>query len=75
MDAPRCLVCNTRHWSRQPCPAMSKDERLQHARDVLRQAESVTKITSPLQKILHQFPAPMAKPAKRPACNERGALP
>jgi hypothetical protein len=21
MDAPRCIACGTRHWSRQPCPA------------------------------------------------------
>jgi hypothetical protein len=21
MEAPRCIVCKTRHWSRQPCPA------------------------------------------------------
>lgn len=20
MDAPKCLKCGTRHWSRQPCP-------------------------------------------------------
>src|SRR5262245_44108255 len=23
MDAPRCMVCNTRHWSTQPCPAFA----------------------------------------------------
>jgi hypothetical protein len=40
MEAPRCLVCGTKHWSRQPCPAMGKDEKLRHARDVLRQAEA-----------------------------------
>jgi hypothetical protein len=43
MDAPRCVMCGTKHWSRQPCPAMGKDERLQQACDGLRQAESVTK--------------------------------
>jgi hypothetical protein len=43
MDAPKCLVCGNRHWSRQLCSAMGKDERLQHARDVLRQAKAVTK--------------------------------
>lgn len=51
MDAPRCRLCHTRHWSGQGCLAMEGDtvgehvnrRRLEHARDVLRQAESVTK--------------------------------
>src|SRR5262245_32023412 len=50
MDAPRCRLCNTRHWGTQPCPAMQGDtlsehvdrRRLEHARNVLRQAEAVT---------------------------------
>jgi hypothetical protein len=51
MDAPRCLVCNTKHWSRQPCPAQ-KEARLDHARDVLRQAQiPVTKKTAPVTKV------------------------
>src|SRR5262245_58985433 len=53
MDAPRCLVCNTKHWSRQACPAMGgivdqralKQARLEVARETLRQAETVTKTT------------------------------
>jgi len=51
MDAPRCIVCDTKHWSRLPCPAMGgiydqralKQARLEHARETLRQAETVTK--------------------------------
>jgi len=57
MDAPRCIVCNTKHWSRQACPAMAGNtlsqhvdrRRLDHARDVLRDAEGVTK-TPPVVK-------------------------
>src|SRR5262245_13401907 len=48
MDAPRCLVCGTRHWSRQPCPAMqdehAKQRRLQLA-----------------QKLIHPEPNPETK--------------
>jgi hypothetical protein len=24
MEAPRCIVCGQRHWSREPCPAMAQ---------------------------------------------------
>jgi len=24
MEAPRCIVCNTRHWRTQPCPAFAE---------------------------------------------------
>src|SRR5262245_8276190 len=42
MDAPKRPVCGKSYWSRQPCPAQ-KEARLEHAREVLRQAEGVTK--------------------------------
>jgi hypothetical protein len=43
MDAPRCIVCGQKHWSRQPCPAFADviaEERKQQARRAL---DSVTK--------------------------------
>ena len=27
MDAPICRSCNTKHWSREPCPVRGVDER------------------------------------------------
>src|SRR5207247_2003728 len=35
MEAPKCIVCGTKHWSRQPCPAAKVDAR--------KLAETVTK--------------------------------
>src|SRR5262245_15600443 len=74
MDAPRCIVCNIKHWSRQACPAMSREARLEHARDILRVAEGVTKpvtkptpprdetaVTIPPQNVTK--PPPVTKPA------------
>ena len=26
MEALKCIVCGTRHWSTQPCPAMADEE-------------------------------------------------
>jgi hypothetical protein len=68
MDAPRCIVCNTRHWSTQPCPAMADviaDERKQLARKTL---DSVTKpppasvpVTNPVTKPLNVTPVTKPK--------------
>src|SRR5262245_10079763 len=53
MEAPRCIVCNTKHWSRQPCPATGREAKLEHAR-ALRQAEAVTENPQiPVTKIVH----------------------
>jgi hypothetical protein len=69
MEAPRCLVCGTKHWSRQPCPAMGKDEKLRHARDVLRQAEGVT-----LDQGRGQAPTPdLVKTESSPVCEKATA--
>jgi hypothetical protein len=85
MDAPRCLVCDTKHWSRQPCPATSRETKLEHARDVLRQAEAVTKpiparyetpVTIPPQNVTK--PPPVTKPATgfvTPAAPSKGGRP
>jgi hypothetical protein len=62
MDAPRCIVCNTKHWSRQPCPAMSREAKLNHARDVLRQAEAIP---------VRQEPVRQSEPAVRQAAREK----
>jgi hypothetical protein len=46
MDAPKCIVCNTRHWSTQPCPAMATviaEEQNQQRRKI---AESVNQPVS-----------------------------
>jgi hypothetical protein len=46
MDAARCLICNTKHWSREPCPATKGDAR-ELAKSVLRQVQNeVTKTPS-----------------------------
>ena len=43
MEAPKCIVCGTRHWSRQPCPASKTDARKLAAAVTKPQATSVTK--------------------------------
>jgi hypothetical protein len=62
MEAPRCLVCGTKHWSRQPSPAMDREARLEHARDVLRQAEATP---------VRQEPVRQSEPAVRQAAREK----
>jgi hypothetical protein len=64
MEATKCIVCNTRHWSTQPCPAFAgviAEERKQQARRVL---DSVTKpiptaVTKPT-------PETVTKPVTKP---------
>jgi hypothetical protein len=49
MDAARCLICNTKHWSREPCPATKGDAR-ELAKSVLRQVQNeVTKTPQPVR--------------------------
>ena len=45
MEAPRCIACNTRHWSRQPCPAAAA--RQDKARAIL--AQAVTENPEPVK--------------------------
>jgi len=65
MEAPRCLVCGTKHWSRQPSPAMDREARLEHARDVLRQAEATP---------VRQEPVRQSEPAVRQAAREKSNI-
>ena len=75
MDAPRCIVCNTKHWSRQPCPALAggtveqrqlRQARLEVAKEAMRLAETVTE-TSPVR----QEPVRQSEPAVRQAAREK----
>jgi hypothetical protein len=58
MDAPKCIVCNTRHWSTQPCPAMADviaEERKQQARRAL------NSVTKNLSGVTENTPEPVTK--------------
>jgi hypothetical protein len=71
MDATRCIVCNTKHWSRQPCPAMSREPR-----DIFRRAEGVTKNPQlPVTKIagdsVTKIPAVMKTKRGRPRLGDK----
>lgn len=53
MDAPLCIVCSTKHWSRMPCPVMRTDkrERLERAgyvvgEDFLGRVTNVTNVVT-----------------------------
>ena len=44
MEDPKCLVCGTKHWSRQPCPAAKGEARKLAAVVTKPQVPSVTKL-------------------------------
>jgi hypothetical protein len=69
MDAPRCIVCNTKHWSRQPCPSQ-KEARLEHARDVLRQAEAIPVRQEPVRQSELAVRQPVRQAAREKSNNE-----
>jgi hypothetical protein len=53
MEAPKCIVCGTKHRSRQPCPAAKGEAR--------KIAESVTKPQEPnVTKLSHIVTKPVA---------------
>src|SRR5262249_37308959 len=68
MDAPKCIVCNTRHWSTQPCPAfadvIAEERKQQIARHAVTKPspEPVTKpVTKPPEQTVTK-PASVTKP-------------
>src|SRR5262250_1473106 len=65
MEAPRCIVCGKRHWSRQACPAFAEVI----AEEQKQQARSVTKpppipVTKPIEASVTK-PQGAARPPRR----------
>jgi hypothetical protein len=50
MEAPECIVCGTKLWSRQPCPASKADPKKLASAVTKPQTPSVTKLPSRVTK-------------------------
>lgn len=59
MEAPNCIICGTRHWSRQPCPAMKET--------------AVTEVKRSSKKPEPSKPATVKKSAAKAKTKETGA--
>jgi hypothetical protein len=59
MDAPHCIVCNTKHWSRQPCPAL-----LDHGRGQAPTPELVKTETPAVKTETVRTTSPVKTPVK-----------
>jgi hypothetical protein len=74
MEARKCIVCGTKHWSRQPCPATKAAATELASQTVTNPPEAVTENTPPVTRnVTTNTPIPVTPPKRprgRPPCGK-----